>query len=203
MLFNLENYKNTKIILTDKYLIFIGPLGILKRKTNFYNINIIKGKLLLDNTNYNDLFKYICKDSIYNKTKLNLININTTLPNTNTKKGLSIYTNSLKKDLQGVNTNYTITLKLNGIGFKYAIENNNTLLLRLGYSHYINYKLPQNIYIKQINDTEFMLFSNDYNLLHKTAAHIRSFKKPNFYKGSGIVYNDEIIVKKKQKANKK
>ena len=65
MLFNLENYKNTKIILTDKYLIFIGPLGILKRKTNFYNINIIKGKLLLDNTNYNDLFKYICKDSIY------------------------------------------------------------------------------------------------------------------------------------------
>ncbi len=194
MLFNLENYKNTKIILTDKYLIFIGPLGILKRKTNFYNINIIKGKLLLDNTNYNDLFKYICKDSIYNKTKLNLININTTLPNTNTKKGLNIYTNSLKKDLQGVNTNYTITLKLNGIGFKYAIENNNTLLLRLGYSHYINYKLPQNIYIKQINDTEFMLFSNDYNLLHKTAAHIRSFKKPNFYKGSGIVYNDEIIV---------
>ncbi len=57
MLFNLENYKNTKIILTDKYLIFIGPLGILKRKTNFYNINIIKGKLLLDNTNYNQNFE--------------------------------------------------------------------------------------------------------------------------------------------------
>ncbi|KAK8802173.1 hypothetical protein WA158_002595 [Blastocystis sp. Blastoise] len=187
------NIGGALILLTDKYIIFIGPSGLIKKTNNFFNIQFKDKNLILNTTNYNNLYKHLTKSIQYDKKNITLLPLQYTNNNYVQKEGLNIYLKELNKNIQGVINNYSINLKLNGIGFKYIIKDNKNLLLRLGYSHYINYIIPNNIYIQTINETELMLISNDYNLLHKTASNIRNFKKPDFYKGNGTLHNNSII----------
>ncbi|WP_434414788.1 50S ribosomal protein L6 [symbiont of Argiope bruennichi] len=109
-------------------------------------------------------------------------------------------TNSLVKNmLDGVQNKFSKKLKIVGVGYK-AQVNENKLILSLGFSHPVIIEIPKNIELKLVSPTEIHLFSNDKQQVGQFAAIIRDKKKPEPYKGKGIMYHDEIIVRKAGKS---
>ena len=97
--------------------------------------------------------------------------------------------------------NYTLTINLKGIGYKFVIEDN-MLKIRVGYSHYINYAMNPDIYFVIKNPTSLTFYSNSKLNIKKIAAFIKLYKKTNLYKGTGIFYDNEFINLKKKNNNK-
>ena len=95
----------------------------------------------------------------------------------------------------GVSKGFTKILEINGVGYKAAV-NNNILTMFLGYSHDIKYMIPQGIDIKCPKPTQIDIFGHDKQLVGEVAALIRGLRKPEPYKGKGVKYIDEIIVRK-------
>ena len=100
--------------------------------------------------------------------------------------------------IQGVSVGFTKTLELNGTGYRASIANN-VLKLQLGYSHDVNMNVPQGLKIECSKQNIIKLFSYDKDLLGKTAAEIRSYRKPEPFKGKGIKYEGEFIFRKEGK----
>lgn len=93
-------------------------------------------------------------------------------------------------------------IKLVGVGYKVFPKNhksNELLELKLGFSHYIYYKIPKIVRITPYKSTFIYIFSNSYNFLTQIAANIRSYKYPEPYKGKGILYENEKIMLKEGK----
>jgi large subunit ribosomal protein L6 len=101
----------------------------------------------------------------------------------------------------GVSTGFTKTLEFNGVGYKAAVAGD-VLTLNLGYSHPVEYKLPKGISAKVVKNS-IELSGNDKELVGFAAAQIRSFRKPEPYKGKGIKYSDETIIRKAGKTGAK
>jgi large subunit ribosomal protein L6 len=101
----------------------------------------------------------------------------------------------------GTSTGFTRVLEYNGVGYK-AVVKGDELVLNLGYSHPINYKLPAGISAKVAGNT-INLAGCDKELLGMTAAKIRSFRPPEPYKGKGIKYKEERIIRKAGKTGAK
>jgi len=98
----------------------------------------------------------------------------------------------------GVTKGFERVLEIVGVGYRGELKGK-TATFHLGYSHPINFELPDGIEAK-IDKTKVTLNSIDKELLGKTAAKIRSFREPEPYKGKGIKYADEIIRRKAGKA---
>lgn len=101
----------------------------------------------------------------------------------------------------GLTTGYTKALEINGVGYRAAV-NGSVLNLQLGYSHDINYELPEGIEAV-VEKNVITLKSHDKQSLGQTAAEIRSFRPPEPYKGKGVKYVEEFIVRKAGKTSKK
>jgi large subunit ribosomal protein L6 len=102
--------------------------------------------------------------------------------------------------VHGVTEGWKKELELNGVGFKMNISGK-TLKMSLGFSHDINYALPEGI-DAVIDGNKLSIAGIDKELVGKTASEIRSFKKPEPYKGKGFKYSDEIVRRKAGKAAK-
>lgn len=93
-------------------------------------------------------------------------------------------------------------LKLVGIGYR-VFENEDfkgkLLLLKLGYSHSIYFKIPNKLKIFCLKSTKLFIFGNSYQEISQTASVIRCYKKPEPYKGKGILYETEKIILKEGK----
>ena len=98
----------------------------------------------------------------------------------------------------GVTTGFEKALEVVGVGFRVEL-NGRTVVFNIGYSHPINFELPDGIDLK-IEKTKLLLSGIDKELLGMTAAKIRSLRKPEPYKGKGIRYADEVIRRKAGKA---
>jgi large subunit ribosomal protein L6 len=98
----------------------------------------------------------------------------------------------------GVTKGFEKILDIVGVGYKAELTGR-TAVFNLGYSHPVQYDLPDGI-DAQIDKTRITLSGIDKELLGKAAAKIRSFKKPEPYKGKGIKYIDEVIRRKAGKA---
>lgn len=101
--------------------------------------------------------------------------------------------------VHGVHTGFAKELDIVGVGYRAAIKGN-TLTLALGYSHSIDYELPQGIAAKVENNTRVVVSGADKVLVGMVAAKIRSFKEPEPYQGKGVKYVDEKIIRKQGKA---
>ncbi len=101
--------------------------------------------------------------------------------------------------VHGVQTGFSKELDVVGVGYRAAVKGS-TLSLTLGYSHPIDYELPQGITAKVENNTHIVVTGADKMLVGLVAAKIRSFKKPEPYQGKGIKYTDEHIIRKQGKA---
>ena len=98
----------------------------------------------------------------------------------------------------GVSKGFTKTLELNGTGYRASISGSN-LKLQLGYSHDIDYLVPKEVKIECPKQNIIKLSSFNKEILGATAAKIRSYRKPEPFKGKGIKYDDEFIFRKEGK----
>lgn len=101
----------------------------------------------------------------------------------------------------GLTTGYTKQLEINGVGYRAAVKGK-VLNLQLGFSHDINYDLPASVEAS-VEKNVITLKSYDKQTLGQVAAEIRSFRPPEPYKGKGVKYMDEHIVRKAGKTAKK
>ena len=100
--------------------------------------------------------------------------------------------------VEGVTKGFTKELEVNGVGFKIQL-NQNKLNLALGYSHPMEYEAPEGIELST-KDNIITVSGLDKQLVGQVAADIRSMRKPEPYKGKGIKYVDEQIIRKVGKA---
>jgi large subunit ribosomal protein L6 len=98
----------------------------------------------------------------------------------------------------GVNTGWEKKLILVGVGYRVKAEGN-TVNLSLGLSHPVNYVLPAGVAVETPSQTEIVLKGADKQLLGQVAAEIRSFREPEPYKGKGVRYSDEVVLRKEAK----
>ena len=100
--------------------------------------------------------------------------------------------------INGVSTGFSKTLELNGTGYRASVAGT-VLKLQLGYSHDINYQIPQDVKIECPKQNIIKLTSFDKEKLGAAAAKIRSYRKPEPFKGKGIKYSNEYIFRKEGK----
>lgn len=98
----------------------------------------------------------------------------------------------------GVSTGFEKKLQLNGVGYR-AKASGSTLNLVLGFSHPVDYALPDGVKAETPSQTEIVLTSIDKQKLGQCAAEIRAFRPPEPYKGKGIRYADEYVRRKEAK----
>jgi len=98
----------------------------------------------------------------------------------------------------GVTKGYEKKLELVGVGYRAAVQAK-SLTLTLGYSHLINYAIPDGITIEAPSQTEIIVKGIDRQRVGQTAAEIRGFRPPEPYKGKGVKYAGEKIFRKEGK----
>jgi large subunit ribosomal protein L6 len=98
----------------------------------------------------------------------------------------------------GVTEGYTKVLEINGVGYRANIQGKN-LKLQLGYSHDVDFAVPDGIEIKTPDNTTVEIIGIDKQMVGQVAAEIRRWRKPEPYKGKGIKYRGEYIFRKEGK----
>ena len=98
----------------------------------------------------------------------------------------------------GVSEGFEKKLELNGVGYR-AKASGKTVNLTLGFSHPVDYSLPEGVTAETPSQTEIVLKSADKQLLGQAAAEIRAFRPPEPYKGKGVRYADEYVRRKEAK----
>jgi len=102
----------------------------------------------------------------------------------------------------GVTKGFETVLDITGVGYRAEVKGE-ILTLSLGFSHPINFALPSGISVEVEKMTKVFVRGADKELVGQTAAKIRSFRPPEPYKGKGIKYSDEKILRKAGKTGKK
>ena len=100
--------------------------------------------------------------------------------------------------INGVSAGFTKTLELNGTGYRASVSGSK-LKLELGYSHDINFEIPKDVKIECPKQNIIKLSSINKEKLGAAAAKIRSYRKPEPFKGKGIKYDNEYIFRKEGK----
>jgi ribosomal protein L6, bacterial type len=100
--------------------------------------------------------------------------------------------------VKGVHEGFTINLDINGVGYRAAVEGK-VLKLQLGYSHDIDYPIPADVTVKCDKPTSISISGRDKRQIGQIAAEIRAFRGPEPYKGKGVKYEHETILRKEGK----
>ena len=101
----------------------------------------------------------------------------------------------------GVSEQFNLTLILQGVGYRAAVQGKE-IILNLGYSYPVKMNIPETISVEVIQNTTINLKSCDKELLGLFASKIRAWRRPEPYKGKGILYKNEQIIRKAGKAGK-
>ncbi len=104
----------------------------------------------------------------------------------------------IQNAITGVSSGFEKLLTFLGVGYKIALKGN-VLDMVLGFSHNVEYKLPEGVKGEVLSPTELKLTSANKELVGQTAAEIRAFRPPEPYKGKGIRYKDEYVRRKEGK----
>lgn len=105
---------------------------------------------------------------------------------------------NLRNLLQGVSQGFTRNLEISGVGYRAAVSGQ-TLTLQLGYSHDVVFPIPEGITIKCEKPTSITISGSDRQKVGQVAAVIRGYRPPEPYKGKGIKYAEETILRKEGK----
>ncbi len=100
--------------------------------------------------------------------------------------------------VKGVSEGFTINLEINGVGYRAAVQGK-SLQLQLGFSHDVNYPIPDGITIKCEKPTAISITGTDKQRVGQIAAEIRAYRGPEPYKGKGVKYETETILRKEGK----
>ena len=129
--------------------------------------------------------------------------LNVTLKNeTRSVRALhGLYRTLINNMVIGVSEQFELTLILKGVGYR-AVVQGNQIILYLGYSHPVNMEIPKNVSVEIAQNTTINLKSCDKELLGLFASKIRAWRRPEPYKGKGILYKNEQIIRKAGKSGK-
>ena len=166
--------KDTKVELKDDLLTIMGPKGELKRRIH------PRVKVSMED---NQILVTVNDDSRESKSFHGLFRA------------------LIANMVTGVSQGFEKVLEIVGVGYRAELSGR-TASFHLGYSHPVIFELPDGIDAR-IDRTKITLNAIDKELLGKTAAKIRSFRKPEPYKGKGIKYANEIIKRKAGKTGAK
>jgi len=100
--------------------------------------------------------------------------------------------------VNGVNTGFSRKLEINGVGYRAQVQGAN-LVLQLGYSHEIRFPIPDGIKIDSPDPTHITIHGPSKQKVGQVASEIRSFRPPEPYKGKGVKYEEEVILRKEGK----
>lgn len=103
--------------------------------------------------------------------------------------------------ITGLTEGFKKTLEINGVGYRAAV-NGNVLELQLGFSHPVNYEFPKDVQIT-VEKNIITIAGNDKQVIGQIAAEVRAFRPPEPYKGKGVKYSTEVIIRKAGKTAKK
>jgi len=112
-----------------------------------------------------------------------------------------LYRTLINNMVIGVSEQFQITLILKGVGYR-AVVQGKQITLSLGYSHPVQINIPENIGVDVVQNTTINLRSCDKELLGLFASNIRAWRRPEPYKGKGILYQNEKILRKAGKSGK-
>ena len=154
---------------------------------------IVKGKF---GTLQTELPKEIEIKKNENKVKLKLA-----INNRSSKALHGLYRTLINNMIIGVSEQFQLTLVLKGVGYRATVQKDE-ITLNLGYSHPVIIPIPDRIQAEVVQNTTINLMSCDKELLGLFAANVRSWRKPEPYKGKGILYKDEQIIRKAGKSGK-
>jgi large subunit ribosomal protein L6 len=104
-----------------------------------------------------------------------------------------------QKALVGVGINFVVRLTFVGVGFRIESIEKNFMLLKLGFSHLVYIRIPEHIKVFTTKKTFLILECIDEQLLKEFSSKICSYKKPDVYKGKGILYKNQSIILKEGK----
>lgn len=122
-------------------------------------------------------------------------------PRTKSKKALVLWGTmwaQMRNRLLGVSEGYTKKLEIQGVGLRANMQGNK-LVMQLGYSHDVEYEIPQGITVAVDKQTAISVSGIDKDQVGAVAAKIKSFKPPEPYKGKGIRYAGEFVLRKEGK----
>jgi len=129
----------------------------------------------------------------------NVISVNNRVENKKANAFRGLTRSLINNMVIGVSDGFKRVLLVEGVGYKASV-NGSVLTLNVGYSNPVEYKLSKEVSASIEGNTKIVLESIDKELLGLTAAQIRQIRKPEPYKGKGIRYEDEHIVRKAGKA---
>lgn len=112
-----------------------------------------------------------------------------------------LYRTLINNMVIGVSEQFQITLVLKGVGYRAAVQGKE-IVLNLGYSHPVKIDIPKEISVEVAQNTTINLKSCDKELLGLFASNIRAWRRPEPYKGKGILYQGEQIIRKAGKSAK-
>jgi large subunit ribosomal protein L6 len=101
--------------------------------------------------------------------------------------------------VEGVTSGFKKELEINGVGYRAEAKGKDKLQLALGFSHPIDYQAPEGVTFEVPQPTQVIVEGIDKQLVGQVAANIRSFRKPEPYKGKGIRYANERVILKETK----
>ena len=112
-----------------------------------------------------------------------------------------LYRTLINNMIIGVSEQFERTLILKGVGYRAAVQGKE-IVLSLGYSHPVTIEIPETVSVEVVQNTTINLKSCDKELLGLFASNIRAWRRPEPYKGKGILYKNEQILRKAGKAGK-
>ena len=128
-------------------------------------------------------------------------NLITVTPTKDTKKARALWgtTRAVVNNLvTGVSAGFTVNLEINGVGYRAAVEGKD-LVLSLGFSHPVRYPIPEGISMKCERPTAIEISGADKQRVGQIASEIRAFRPPEPFKGKGVKYATETILRKEGK----
>lgn len=161
-----------KVEITDTHIRVTGPKGTLEQRlTEQVQVSAADGQILI--SRIDDSKKAKAMHGLYRMLVSNMVD--------------------------GVTKGFTRKLEIAGVGYRAEMKND-LLALTLGYSHMIYFKAPTDVKIEVPDQTTILISGIDKALVGQVAAKIRSFRKPEPYRGKGIKYDNETVRRKEGKA---
>lgn len=124
--------------------------------------------------------------------------VKVTRKNDNFKKFHGTANANIRNMIIGVSEGFEKKLEAVGVGYRFALKGNE-LVLNMGYSHTVNIEIPDGIKLESPSNTELFIRGINKQLVGQFAAEVRKVRQPEPYKGKGIRYSDERIIRKEGK----
>lgn len=169
-----EFSKDTKVIIEDNFIIVSNSKGELQQELNdLVSVKIEEGKVIVD---------------IKNKTSQKQ------------KAMWGLYRSLIQNMVIGVEKGYEKKLEINGVGYGVVLSGKK-LTIKVGFSHPVEFIIPDDL-TAEVEKNVITIKGIDKQKVGQVAAKIREIKKPEPYKGKGIKYLDEVIIRKEGKSAK-